>query len=116
MNATYSLIAKSLITFGIVIALIVGAAIPHPYSYYIVMRWLIMTAFIYLLFTSFKNKRTGLLIFYSLSALAFNPFTKNWLQKETWYSIDYLVAVIITIIIVYEWLEYEKTGGLKRNS
>ena len=109
MSTTYSQIAKSLVAFGIVIVLVIGAAIPHQYSYYIIMRWFIMTTFTYFVFTSCKNKKTGLLIFYSASALLFNPFKKNWLQKETWHSIDYLVAVIITIIIVYEWLEYEKT-------
>jgi len=109
MNTRYSLIAKSLVAIGIVIALIIGAAIPQQYSYYIVMRWFIMTVFTYFVFTSFKSKKTGLLIFYSATALVFNPFGKNWLQKETWHSIDYSVAVIITVIIIYEWLEYERT-------
>lgn len=108
MNNRFFLIAKSFFALVIVIALIIGAAIPQQYSYYILMRWFIMAAFTYFGFTSLKSKKTGLLIFHSAMAIIFNPFKRNWLQKETWHSIDYSVAVIITIIIIYEWLEYEK--------
>ena len=45
----------------------------------------------------------GLLIYFSLVVLLFNPFKPLWFQKETWHLIDYLIAAITAATVIMDW-------------
>ncbi len=107
-NLKLALIIDTLIKLCVIFALIVAAVTKQQYSYYTFIRWLTMFAFIYLAYQSYTKKQIGLLIYYIVVAILFNPFQKVWFQKETWHLIDYLVATITAGTIVYDWMNYYK--------
>ena len=87
----------------VVAALIIGASTAQEYSYYILLRWLIMVTFIYFGYKSYKKHAFGFLIFFIATALLFNPFIKFWFQKTTWHLIDYIIAGFIFVTIIFDW-------------
>ena len=89
----------------VISALVIGAAFPEEYSYYAFLRWLVMSTFIYFGWQSYIKSEFGFLIFFVAIALMFNPFKIIWFQKETWHFIDYLIAFITFLIIVYRWIQ-----------
>lgn len=103
MNPKTNFIIDAVIKAVVVIVLIIAAATNQEYSYYTFTRWLVMSVSIYFAYKSLIHKQTGLLIFYIITALIFNPFYKVWFQKLTWHLIDYLLAAIFLIIIIFEW-------------
>ena len=106
MNSKFSLSIDIAIASCVVVALIVAATSTQQYSYYILLRWLVMTTCVYFSYKSYKINQIGLLIFYCAVAIMFNPFKKIRLQKETWHLINYAVAIILTLIIIYEVIQF----------
>jgi len=96
-----------LIKVGVIVVLIVAATTNQEYSYYTLVRWIVMTTFIYFGYLSYKNKQIGLLIFYIATAIMFNPFYKFWFKKDTWHLIDFLISGILVIIIIYDLITDE---------
>ena len=109
MSQKFLLILNTIIASIAIAALIVAAATAQQYSYYTLLRWLIMGVSIYFAFESSKKNKIGLVIFYTTIAIIFNPFKKVWFQKETWHLIDYCVAISFALIAIYDWLQYFRT-------
>lgn len=103
MNPKTNFIIDAVIKAVVIIVLIIAAATNQEYSFYTFTRWLVMSVSIYLTYKSLIHNQKGFLIFYITTALIFNPFYKVWFQKKTWHLIDYLLAAIFLIIIIFEW-------------
>lgn len=114
MNPKTNLIIDTVIKAVVIIVLIIAAATNQEYSYYTFTRWLVMSTSVYFAYKTLINKQTGLLIFYICTILIFNPFFKVWFQKETWHLIDYLLAAVLLIIIIFEW-KSRKSYKMKTN-
>ena len=104
------ILATTALKLFIIIALIVSAATKQQYSYYNFLRWIMMTAFIYLFYKSYNQRQFGLLIYFGTVAILFNPFHKIWFQKQAWHVIDYFIASITALTIIYDWLYLLKIG------
>jgi len=91
------------IKIGVIIAILVGALTKQQYSYYNFLRWLIFTTSIYFIYKSALNNLKGLVIYFVVLGILFNPFDKFWFQKETWHLIDYVTAFILAITIIFDW-------------
>jgi hypothetical protein len=102
-NSKFSLSTDTAIKLCIAVALIIAAATKQQYSYYNFLRWLVMIFFVYFGYKSYGQKQFGLLIYFGIVAIMFNPFQKFWFQKQTWHLIDYLIAGITTLTIIYDW-------------
>lgn len=99
----YLIIIDTLIKLSIVIILIIAATTRQQYGYYNFLRWFVMILFIYFSYRSYNKKQYGLLIYFGLVAIMFNPLVKFWFQKQTWHLIDYIVAGITIVTIVLDW-------------
>jgi hypothetical protein len=102
-ESKFFLAIDTLIKLSVVAALIIAASTKQQYGYYNFLRWLVMTSYIYIGYKSFGKKQFGLLIFFCAVALMFNPFQKFWFQKNTWHLIDYTIAGITVLTIIYDW-------------
>jgi len=98
----------TLLKTGIIIGLLAAAATKQQYSYYTFIRWLVTIGFVYLAYYSYSRKQIGLLIFFAATAILFNPFKPFILQKKTWHLIDYIIAAILFITIVSDWIQTNK--------
>lgn len=108
MTSKSLLLVNTIIALFVAIALVIGAALPEQYSYYTFLRWLVMTSFIYFAWQSYIKIEIGLLIFFVAIAIMFNPFKIVWFQKEIWHLIDYSIAAIMMLIMVYKWFQVLK--------
>lgn len=105
---------KHLVTFGIVIKLgvvlllIIAATTNQQYSFYNFVRWTMMVSSIYLAYKSYENKQNGLVIYFVVIAILFNPFRKFWFAKEIWHLIDFIIAGITLFTIVHDWNHNKK--------
>jgi hypothetical protein len=108
-NSKLFLSIDTIIKLCILVALIVAAATKQQYSYYIFLRWLVMIPFFYFCYKSYTQKQFGLLIYFGIVAIIFNPFQKFWFQKQTWHLIDYLIAGVTALTIIYDWFFFLKT-------
>ena len=102
-NSKFILSIDTAIKLSIAVSLIVAAATKQQYSYYNFIRWVVMISFVYFGYKSYTQKQFGLLIYFGIVAIMFNPFQKFWFQKQTWHLIDYLIAAITTLTIIYDW-------------
>ena len=102
-SSKLSFISETIIKLVIIVALIISALTKQQYSFFIFIRWFVMISFIYFFYVAYKNKIIGLLFYYGAIAVMFNPIKKIWFQKETWHLIDYSVAFITLLTIIYDW-------------
>jgi hypothetical protein len=102
-GSKFSLIINTVIKISVVSGLLVAVSTKQQYSYYIFLRWLVTSTFIYFGYKSTEKKQFGLLIYFGAVAIMFNPFQKFWFQKETWHLIDYTVAGITILTLIYDW-------------
>lgn len=105
MNRTIDTIIK----LGVVAILIIAATTTQQYSYYTFVRWVVLTSSIYFAYTTFKQQRTGLVIYFVMVAILFNPFKPFWFQRETWHLIDYIVSAITLSTIYFDWTKDKKS-------
>ena len=107
-NQKVVLVIDTLIKLVVVIALIIAVETKQQYSYFTFLRWLVMATFLYFAYKAYDKKQIGILIYYGIVAVLFNPVHKFWFQKETWHLINYLVAIITLVIIIFDWTQKEK--------
>jgi len=110
-NSRKTIIIDTLIKGIIVFTLIIAASTRQQYSYYNLLRWGVMISSIYFAYKSYNKKQSVLVIYFVATVILFNPFQKFWFQKETWHLIDYLVASITLLTIIFDW-----TNSVKKNN
>ena len=111
-NFNLQLITNTFIKIGVIAALIIGVFTKQEYSYYMFLRWLIATSFVYFGVYSYSKQQFGILIFYIAIAILFNPFKIFTFQKETWHLIDLIIAGIVLITIFIDVIFYKKITNL----
>jgi hypothetical protein len=92
-----------LLKLGTVVVLVVAATTKQQYSFYTFVRWTVLATSIYFAYKSYDRKQIGLVIYFSITAILFNPFKPFWFQKETWHLIDWIVSAITFITIYFDW-------------
>jgi hypothetical protein len=98
------LFTDSVIKLAIIVILMIAASTKLEYGFYVLLRWLVMTASVYFIYKSYKKKQIGFVILFVVIAILFNPFDKIWFHRATWQLIDYFIAIIFTLTIIYDWL------------
>jgi hypothetical protein len=98
------LVGLLVIKVVLVATLLIAATTKQQYSYYTLLRWLVMSSSIYFVYVYFRSQIIGLSIFFLTTTILFNPFLKIWFQKETWHLIDYAVStfLILTLLVDYK--------------
>lgn len=92
-----------LLKLGVIATLIIAATTKQQYSYYTFVRWVVLASSLYFIYKSYERKQIGLVIYFSVVAILFNPFKPLWFQKETWHLIDYIVSAITLVSIYFDW-------------
>jgi hypothetical protein len=84
-----------LIASGMLILALSG----HPYSYYILLRWVVCGTAAYGAFKSVELEKSGWAWILGIIALLFNPIIPVHLSREIWAPIDVMAALIFVVSI-----------------
>lgn len=70
-------------------------AIPSgwPYDFYTLLRWIVFISSLIVINGFYKSKLSGWALVFGATAFLFNPIIPVYLNKSSWVSIDFLVAV-----------------------
>ena len=102
-NININNVINSIIKIVIIILLILGASTKQEFGFYNLLRWCVAGTYCYFAYQSYLKKHIGLVIYFVIVAILFNPFKKVWLGRDMWHIVDYVVALITAITIVIDW-------------
>jgi hypothetical protein len=68
-----------------------------PYSYYILLRWIISIVSIFIAYGFYKSKLTGWALVFGAVAILFNPIAPIYLAKSTWVIFDFVGACLFFV-------------------
>ena len=91
---------KNIVSIVAIVMLLL--AIPSgvwAYSYYVLLRWVVFGAAIFVLYIAHERGKSFWLLVMGAIALLFNPIFPVYLEKEVWVLIDLIVAGIFLISI-----------------
>jgi len=71
----------------------------HPYSYYILLRWVVCGTAAYGAFKSVELEKSGWAWVLGIIALLFNPIFPVHLSRDIWAPIDIVAALIFVVSI-----------------
>lgn len=71
----------------------------HPYSYYILLRWVVCGTSAYGAFKSVELEKSGWAWVFGIIALLFNPIIPVHLSREIWAPVDMMAALIFVVSI-----------------
>jgi hypothetical protein len=71
----------------------------HPYSYYILLRWIVCGTAAYGTFKSIELEKSGWAWVLGIITLLFNPIIPVHLSREIWAPIDVTTALIFVVSI-----------------
>ncbi len=90
---------------GIMLFLALGY---HPYSYYIVLRWVVFGSSLYSGWVLSKIQKHNWSWFFFIVGILFNPIFPVYLDRSTWQVIDIITAVIFVLSLSIKNKIYEK--------
>lgn len=73
----------------------------HPYSYYIILRWVVSGSSFYSGWVSSKLNRSNWSWAFFIIGILFNPIFPVYLDRSTWQIIDLISGVIIIFSIFH---------------
>ena len=79
---------------GVLLLLALGY---HPYSYYIILRWVVSSSSLYSgwILSKLKSSNWAWILF--IVGILFNPIFPVYLDRSTWQVIDIVSAIILFI-------------------
>lgn len=81
---------------------LLGAFNPdNPYSYYIILRWVVCGVFAYLAYQALEKKQIKWTWILGITALIYNPIFRVSLEREFWSAIN-LLTILIAIVSVFK--------------
>jgi phosphatidylserine synthase len=81
-----------------------------PYGYYILLRWVVTAAALFVLWNAYELEKKIWVGLMGVVAILFNPIILINLDKETWVVIDFIVAGIF-LLSIFRIKNYEKRKG-----
>lgn len=79
------------------ILLLLGIPTGWPYVYYVLLRWIICGASIYVAFSFYRANLTGWTWIFAAIALLFNPVLPFYFTKGVWVPLDFISAALFFI-------------------
>lgn len=76
-------------------AMLMVGALPLPYGYYTLLRFVGCAVFAFAAYVAFERKSQYLPWVYALLAVVFNPFIKVHFPKEAWMVIDIAAGALL---------------------
>ena len=84
------------IFYFVAIALIIGA-LPLPYGYYQLLRFIGCTSFAITAYLAYEHKNNAWPYALGFFAIIFNPFIKIVFEKEIWMVIDVIAGITLLV-------------------
>src|SRR5438046_10621849 len=75
----------------------------HPYSFYILLRWICCGVFAYSAFTASEKNRVPWAGIFGVLAVLFNPILPVHLRRDTWQTIDWAAIGVIVVAAIVFW-------------
>ena len=79
------------------VLLLLGIPTGWPYGYYIILRWVVCIASIYIAYGFYKSVLKGWVWVFGAIAVLFNPIIPFYLSKSFWVLIDFVAAILFFI-------------------
>ena len=88
----------------IVAGLLVSAAVDrHPYSFYMLLRWICCPVLAYSAFVAYETNRVLWIWVFGVLALLYNPIFRTHLDRITWIGVNWFTVGTITVAAVFFW-------------
>lgn len=85
---------------GLVLAIaLLLCLFPMPFGYFTLVRFIAMTYFVSMSYSSFKSNKMQLCILFGALALLFQPFVKIVLGRGMWCFVD----VVVSLGLMFFW-------------
>ena len=81
------------------ILFLLGALANNPYGYYQFLRWVILVVGAYSAYLAYNAGKKAWVWILGIIAVLFNPIIPFTFQRDTWQTIDVIVAVIFFVSI-----------------
>ena len=96
---------KNKYIFSVILRLICGVMLflalgYHPYSYYILLRWVVFGSSFYSGWVFSQLKNHGWAWFFFIVGILFNPIMPVYLNRSTWQVIDLISGVIFFVSLI----------------
>lgn len=82
--------------YGVAALLFLGA-LPMPYGYYMLLRFIACGAFAYACLIAYRLRMNALPWIYGLLAVVFNPIAPIRLSKGTWMVVDIIAGATLIL-------------------
>lgn len=82
-----------------IILLLWALAPSNPYSYYVLLRWIICGIFIYLAVEAHNHKKAGWVWVLGITAAIYNPIIRTHLDRDVWSLVNIGTIVLLAITI-----------------
>jgi hypothetical protein len=93
------------------VAMLAWALVPaNPYAYYVLLRFVVCGAFVYLAAKANKLHKVGWAWTFGISAVVYNPFLPAHLSRDIWSAVN--VASIILVAVSVWVLRIENGDSL----
>jgi len=79
------------------ILLLLGIPAGWPYSYYVLLRWIILISSAIVAFGFFNSKLQAWALIFGAVAILFNPLIPIYMSKQTWIIFDFIGACLFFI-------------------
>src|SRR5262249_13027979 len=84
--------------------LVFAAAERHPYSFYILLRWICCPVFAYSAVAAHEENRVAWVWVFGVLAAVYNPIFRVHLDRSTWIGINWFTVAVIVAASVVFWL------------
>ena len=83
-------------------AMLVSAAVErHPYSFYMLLRWICCPVFVYSAFAAYEQSRVAWVWIFGTLAFLYNPILRTHLDRDTWVIINWATVGAIIVAAVF---------------
>jgi DnaJ domain len=98
-------------------AMLISAAVArHPYSFYILLRWVCCAVFAYSAFTAHEKNRLLWSWIFGALAVVYNPIVRVHLDRTTWAAANWVtVGAIIAAALVF-WQDKSALGAAEKSA
>ena len=85
-------------------ALLVWAAVDrHPYSFYMLLRWISCPVLAYSAFVAYETSRPLWIWVFGGLALLYNPIFRTHLDRNTWIGVNWFTVGTIIVAAIIFW-------------
>jgi len=85
------------------VMLVSAATQKHPYSFYMLLRWICCPVFAYSAVAAYQKNRAPWVWIFGTLALLYNPIFRVHLDRSTWIGVNWLTAGAIVIAAAVFW-------------